>query len=169
MKSDSEWLNEINSELKSVRAGVVVRQKGDRLYLRGTFSPQPNSGKNKPHPHDSEQLIWNPVGKSQFSILARAGGLCPYASWLQPAGFCRPLTTGFRIIAFLISIRYSPHPKPLSQPFDPSASLRTGLAQGERGFKTYLMSPGTAIVPFSSLLIIMLAICNINQSYRASL
>ncbi len=43
------------------------------------------------------EVIPNPVGKSRFSLLARAGGLRPYSPTLQGAGFYRPLTTGFRI------------------------------------------------------------------------
>ena len=42
-------------------------------------------------------IIPNPVVKSRFSLLARAGGLRPYSPTLEGAGFYRPLTTEFRI------------------------------------------------------------------------
>ncbi len=91
MKTDSDWLKEINSELKSIRAGVVVRQKGDRLYLRGTFPPKPNSTKNQPHQQDLKLGIYaNPAGFRRAAAEAmRVGGLLAckqftWSEWLEP-------------------------------------------------------------------------------------
>lgn len=38
----------LNAELKAIRAGVAVQQIGDRLYLRATLPPKPDSDKSAP-------------------------------------------------------------------------------------------------------------------------
>ncbi len=91
MKSDSDWLNEINSELKSQLCGVVVYIRGERLYLRGTFPPKPNSSKTKPHQQDLALKIYaNPAGLKRAAAEAlRVGGLLAckqfnWDEWLEP-------------------------------------------------------------------------------------
>ncbi|MGL4503927.1 MAG: hypothetical protein ACRCU2_33000 [Planktothrix sp.] len=52
------------------------------------------------------ERIPNPVGKSRFSLLARAGGLCPCSPTLQGVGFYRPITTGFCIRFVKVGFRF---------------------------------------------------------------
>ncbi|MBK4732259.1 hypothetical protein JJD41_20660 [Oxynema sp. CENA135] len=70
-------LDELNRELKQINAGVTVRQKGNRLYLRGTFPPKPGSSKQKPHQQDLKLGIYsNPAGLKRAKIEAlRVGSL----------------------------------------------------------------------------------------------
>jgi hypothetical protein len=42
-------LNRVNTRLKADRVRVTIKQKGNRLYLRGTFPPRPVSNNTKPH------------------------------------------------------------------------------------------------------------------------
>lgn len=42
-------LNQANGRLRSAKVGVVIGVKGDRLHLRATFPPKPNSDKQQPY------------------------------------------------------------------------------------------------------------------------
>jgi integrase len=42
-------LNQANGRLKRSRIPVRIAQRGDRLYVRGTFPPAPGSVQNRPH------------------------------------------------------------------------------------------------------------------------
>ncbi|MGF1499307.1 MAG: hypothetical protein ACFB8W_21145 [Elainellaceae cyanobacterium] len=42
-------LDEINQRLKAAKLGIRVAQRGDRLSLRATFPPRPDSPKTKPY------------------------------------------------------------------------------------------------------------------------
>jgi integrase len=56
-------LEAINERLRWAKLGVTVRQKGNRLYLRATLPPKPNSAHKKPHQQDLALGIYaNPVG-----------------------------------------------------------------------------------------------------------
>ena len=39
----------LNERLKAARLGLVVERRGDRLALRGTLPPRPDSGRTKSH------------------------------------------------------------------------------------------------------------------------
>ncbi|AFY82884.1 hypothetical protein [Oscillatoria acuminata] len=84
-------LSKINAELKSARCGVVVCLRGDRLSLRATFPPKPNSDKTKPHQQYLALGIYaNPAGfKRAKSEALRVGGLLAckeftWSEWLEP-------------------------------------------------------------------------------------
>jgi integrase len=53
----------VNTRLKSAKTGVTLEPKGDRLTLRATLPPKPNSGKDKPY-QQRIYLGWyaNPAG-----------------------------------------------------------------------------------------------------------
>ena len=62
-KTSQEWLLQINAELKSAKVGVTVLQRGDRLCLRGTFPPKPESTRTEPHQQNIPLGIYaNPAG-----------------------------------------------------------------------------------------------------------
>ncbi|MEB3218047.1 MAG: integrase, partial [Nostocales cyanobacterium 94392] len=42
-------LAQANGRLKNSNIGIAIEQRGNILWLRGTFPPKPNSGKTKPH------------------------------------------------------------------------------------------------------------------------
>ena len=44
-----DLLNRVNTRLKTDKVRVTIKQKGNRLYLRGTFPPRPRSNNTKPH------------------------------------------------------------------------------------------------------------------------
>jgi len=44
-----EYLQKSNERLKAGRVGVAIERKRDRLYLRATLPPKPNSSQTKPH------------------------------------------------------------------------------------------------------------------------
>jgi integrase len=52
-----------NARLKSAKTGITIEPKGDRLTLRATLPPKPNSGKDKPY-QQRIYLGWyaNPAG-----------------------------------------------------------------------------------------------------------
>jgi integrase len=66
MQSDklkSPTLDKLNAELKAIRAGVSIEQRGERLYLRATLPPKPGSGKTSPHQQTISLGIYaNPSG-----------------------------------------------------------------------------------------------------------
>ena len=70
-KGSQELLLDLNCELKAAKIGVTVRQKGDRLYLRGTFTPKPGSNKIKPCQQDIPLGIYaNPAGFQRAKVEA---------------------------------------------------------------------------------------------------
>ncbi|MCT7965156.1 site-specific integrase [Laspinema sp. D1] len=90
-KSIPDLLSQINAELKSAKCGIVVCLRGDRLSLRGTFPPKPNSTKTKPHQQYLALGIYaNPAGfKRAKSEALRVGGLIAckefdWSEWLEP-------------------------------------------------------------------------------------
>ncbi|NJO73288.1 MAG: integrase [Leptolyngbyaceae cyanobacterium RM1_406_9] len=78
-------LEAINSRLKAARSGVSVRQKGNRLYLRATLPPKPNSTKMQMHQQDVSLGIYaNPAGLERAEAEARKLGAllaCKEFSW----------------------------------------------------------------------------------------
>jgi hypothetical protein len=42
-------LAQANGRLRASNIGIAIQQRGNILWLRGTFPPKPNSGKSKPH------------------------------------------------------------------------------------------------------------------------
>ena len=61
--SFSEQLQRVNQQLKAAKVGVTISQKGDRLYVRGTFPPKPGSTKTKAHQQDiALKIRANPQG-----------------------------------------------------------------------------------------------------------
>ncbi|BAS54263.1 integrase family protein [Leptolyngbya boryana NIES-2135] len=66
-------LDQINARLKAGKIGVTIRQKGDRLYLRGTFPPK--SGETEWKQRDISLGIYaNPAGYKRAEIEARKAG-----------------------------------------------------------------------------------------------
>jgi integrase len=56
-------LDEINQRLKAAKLGIRVVQRGDRLSLRATLPPRPDSGKTKPYQQYLSLGIYaNPAG-----------------------------------------------------------------------------------------------------------
>lgn len=56
-------LDAVNERLKAAKVGIKVRQKGNRLYLRGTLPPKPGAEKQHPHQQDLSLGIYaNPAG-----------------------------------------------------------------------------------------------------------
>ncbi|NER33128.1 MAG: site-specific integrase [Oscillatoria sp. SIO1A7] len=81
-------MNELNRYLKDGKIGVTVRQRGDRLCLRGTFPPRPGSSKPKPYQQDIALGVYaNPAGfKTAKTEALRAGtmlasGTFDWAHW----------------------------------------------------------------------------------------
>ena len=69
----TKMLSEVNSRLKASKSGVTVRQRGDRLYVRGTFPPQ--AGENEPKQRDIPLGIYaNPAGFKRAEAEARKIG-----------------------------------------------------------------------------------------------
>ena len=68
-------LEAINDRLKKARIGVSLRQKGNRLYLRATLPPKPDSSKTKPHQQDVALKIYaNPAGLKRADAEAKKLG-----------------------------------------------------------------------------------------------
>ncbi|MBW4527071.1 MAG: site-specific integrase [Phormidium tanganyikae FI6-MK23] len=66
-------LTQINVRLKAGKVGVTIRQKGDRLYLRGTFPPKP--GETEWKQRDISLGIYaSPVGYKRAEIEAKKAG-----------------------------------------------------------------------------------------------
>jgi hypothetical protein len=56
-------LKAANDDLKRIRAGVAIRRKGGRLYLRATLPPKPDSDRPTPHQQDCSLGVYaNPAG-----------------------------------------------------------------------------------------------------------
>ncbi|MCT7977730.1 hypothetical protein [Laspinema olomoucense] len=84
-------LNQVNAELKAAKCGVVVCLRGDRLSLRGSLPPKPNSGRTKNHQQYLALGIFaNPAGfKRAKSEALRISGLIAckqfnWDEWLEP-------------------------------------------------------------------------------------
>ncbi|MFH7029385.1 MAG: hypothetical protein ACHBN1_29340 [Heteroscytonema crispum UTEX LB 1556] len=45
----STRLAQANGRLRASKIGIAIQQRGNALWLRGTFPPKPNSCKTKPH------------------------------------------------------------------------------------------------------------------------
>lgn len=80
-------LNQANGRLRAAKVGVIIEAKGDRLYLRATFPPKPDTQKTKPF---QQRLALgfhaNPTGIKQAELEARKVGAmldCKEFSW-QP-------------------------------------------------------------------------------------
>ena len=78
-------LNQANGRLRSAKVGVVIGVKGDRLHLRATLPPKPNSDKQQPY---QQRLALgyhaNPAGISLAETEARKVGAlidCRQFSW----------------------------------------------------------------------------------------
>ncbi len=68
-------LEQINQQLKAANIGVRVRQKGNRLYLRATLPPKPDSGKERSHQQEISLGIYaNPAGFKRAKAEAIALG-----------------------------------------------------------------------------------------------
>ena len=75
-----------NGRLKSGKVGISIQRQGDRLYLRGTFPPKPDSDKKAPY---QQRLALgfhaNPLGVKNTEAEARKIGAlldCKDFSWL---------------------------------------------------------------------------------------
>lgn len=66
-------LDQINARLKAGKVGISVRQKGDRLYLRGTFPPKPGEPEWKQR-DISLGIYANPSGYKRAEIEAKKAG-----------------------------------------------------------------------------------------------
>jgi integrase len=59
-------LKAANADLRRLRSGVAIRRRGDRLSLRATLPPKPDSGKAEPWQQDISLKIYaNPAGLKQ--------------------------------------------------------------------------------------------------------
>lgn len=66
-------LEQINARLKAAKNGVTVRQRGERLYIRGTFPPR--TGETEPKQRDISLSIYvNPAGYKRAEAEARKAG-----------------------------------------------------------------------------------------------
>jgi len=92
-ESDSQLaaLTQVNAELKAAKCGVMVCLRGDRLSLRGSLPPKPNSGRTKNHQQYLALGIFaNPAGfKRAKSEALRISGLIAckeftWSEWLEP-------------------------------------------------------------------------------------
>jgi hypothetical protein len=48
-ESHGSFVEEANQWLKQAKVGICIEQHGNRLHLRGTLPPKPNSRKQKPY------------------------------------------------------------------------------------------------------------------------
>ncbi len=71
-----KWtLESVNKRLKAGKIGVAVRQRGDRLSLRATLPPKPNSGKQVWYQQDISLGIYaNPAGIQRAEAEAKLLG-----------------------------------------------------------------------------------------------
>jgi integrase len=80
-----ETLEQINAQLKALKIGVKVWQRGDRLWLRATLPPKPGSGKTRSYQQGIALGIYaNPAGLKRAKAEAlTVGGLlaCKQFSW----------------------------------------------------------------------------------------
>lgn len=78
-------LEQINARLKAGKVGVYVRQKGERLYLRGTFPPK--AGETKPkNRYITLGIYANPAGLKRAEAEARKAGAqlaCKEFDWSE--------------------------------------------------------------------------------------
>jgi len=81
----AESVESINAQLKALKIGVQVWQRGDRLWLRATLPPKPGSGKVKPYQQGIALGIYaNSSGLKRARAEAlTVGGLlaCKQFSW----------------------------------------------------------------------------------------
>lgn len=69
-------ISQANGRLAIARLGISIQQIGDRLYLRGTFPPKPNSKKDFPYQQRiATKLPATPVGLKEAERQAREIGL----------------------------------------------------------------------------------------------
>jgi len=79
-----------NGRLKAAKVGIAITRQGDRLYLRGTFPPKPDSDKTTPYQQRLALGIHaNPLGIKNAEAEARKVGAlldCKEFSWLPYLG-----------------------------------------------------------------------------------
>jgi integrase len=79
-----------NGRLKAAKVGIAITRQGDRLYLRGTFPPKPDSDKKAPYQQRLALSIHaNPLGLKNAEAEARKVGAlldCKEFSWLPYLG-----------------------------------------------------------------------------------
>lgn len=64
-------LTQLNTQLKAVKAGVSIKQIGDRLYLAATLPPKPGGGLSRPRNQRISLGIYaNPAGFKRAKALA---------------------------------------------------------------------------------------------------
>lgn len=87
----------LNTRLKAARLGLQVERRGDRLSLRGTLPPRPESGKTRPHQQRIPlKLPATPAGLKQIEREAKviAAQLIErrfiWANYLDPAAENQP-------------------------------------------------------------------------------
>lgn len=75
-----------NGRLRSAKVGIAIQRQGDRLYLRGTFPPKPDSDKKSAYQQRLALGIHaNPLGVKNAEAEARKVGAlldCKEFSWL---------------------------------------------------------------------------------------
>jgi integrase len=86
-----------NGRLKSAKVGIAIVRQGDRLYLRGTFPPKPDSDKKAPY---QQRLALgfhaNPLGVKNAEAEARKIGAlldCKEFEWLPYLKISAPSVT----------------------------------------------------------------------------
>lgn len=81
----AESLEQINAQLKSLKIGVRIWQRGDRLWLQATLPPKPGSDRSHPYQQGIALGIYaNPAGLKRAKAEAiTLGGLlaCKAFSW----------------------------------------------------------------------------------------
>ncbi len=79
-----------NGRLKAAKVGIAITRQGDRLYLRGTLPPKPDSPKREPYQQRLALGIHaNPLGVKLAEAEARKVGAlldCKEFSWLPYLG-----------------------------------------------------------------------------------
>jgi len=72
MSSFENDLKAANERMKRERYGVTIRRRGDRLYLRATLPPRPDSNKTEAHQQDIALTVYaNPAGLKRAIVDAR--------------------------------------------------------------------------------------------------
>jgi integrase len=87
-------LDAVNKRLRATKAGIQVRQKGNRLYLRGTLPPKPGGKRRHPHQQELSLGIYaNPAGLERAESEARKVGAllaCKEFNWAEFLGEAKP-------------------------------------------------------------------------------
>lgn len=94
----SDRINQANGRLRAANVGVTIERLGNRLYLKATLPPKPNSNKVRPHQQRIALGIHaNPAGISIAEKEARKVGAlldCGEFSWVPYLGeSAAPATT----------------------------------------------------------------------------